>query len=170
MLPLKFFPISFPSRHRTWICVDNGCSKNSTDNPANAVSLSECKSTCLLHGGLWPRPSGDHKIGKTTTKVNVTSITFERNELPTEAEHLVMEAQTVFLNRILGTAEKEQPVKEDDSAYEVKIFLEIYDPSVLHFTSDTDESYKLHVALATDGSKSVNFLDRYLNQEPGEGP
>lgn len=87
--------------------------------------------------------------------MNITSITFERDELPTEAEHLVTEAQTIFLTRIMGNSEKDQPVKRDDSALDVKIRLEIYDPSVLHFTLDTDESYKLSVQPGPEGSNTV---------------
>ena len=96
--------------------------------------------------------------------MNITSITFERDELPTEAERLVTEAQTIFLTRIMGHSENDQPVKRDDSALDVKIRLEVYDPSVLHFTLDTDEAYKLGVSLGPDGSKTVStcsFLYKY---------
>lgn len=56
--------------YRTWICQDNGCVKNNTDDATKAVSINECKALCLQYGGLWPRPSLDFQLGKTTVKVN----------------------------------------------------------------------------------------------------
>ena len=85
--------------------------------------------------------------------MDVASISFQTNELPTEAQNLVTEAEAIFLTRVKGNSEKDQPVKRDDSALPVKIFLELHDPSVLQFTLDTDESYMMSVV--SGGSDSV---------------
>ena len=93
--------------------------------------------------------------------VNVDTITFSNNELPTETQYLLDEAEMVFMNRVSALSKKKISVKKDDSAYDVKLFLEIHDPSVVYFTTDTDESYQLHVGLATDGSNTVSLVEIY---------
>lgn len=57
--------------YRTWICQDFGCSKNSTDDILNAVSINECKALCLQNGPLWPKPNRDFVLGTTATKVSM---------------------------------------------------------------------------------------------------
>lgn len=91
--------------------------------------------------------------------MNVASITFEKPELPTATERLVTEAQTIFLTRIRGNSENVQHA--DDTVLDVKICIELCDPSVLHFTTDTDESYNFTVNLGPDESKKVMQL--FLN-------
>lgn len=56
--------------YRTWICQDNGCIKNSTDDVTKAVSINGCKALCLQHGGLWPRPSREFQLGNSAVKAS----------------------------------------------------------------------------------------------------
>ena len=140
-------PLTFPW---TWRCEEGACVRRPSGEVTNGMTLGGCKLTCGDAANLWPKPTGDVTVGKTTVPFRYNQVSVIINA-PQAVRGLVEKAGIRFKETLrdmrpaggscLGlTGQKD--INLSQRSLRVRIDVEQPDASL---TLETDEFYKLNI-------------------------
>ncbi|CAH0551866.1 unnamed protein product [Brassicogethes aeneus] len=136
-----------------WKCEEGFCQKKMiTSDNQTALSLPACRLFCNKHAGLWPKPTGDLKIGNFLVKINLNSIDIIGGRADSPMFGLRTAAGKRFRQAI---AELIPPNVYASGGKTLNINLDVKDESQNRLTLETDESYALKVSESSDGRMTV---------------
>ncbi|XP_066992201.2 chitooligosaccharidolytic beta-N-acetylglucosaminidase [Anabrus simplex] len=137
----------------TWKCMNDQCHKVQMEGNSKSWSVAECRLFCDPYGSLWPRPTGHVELSRgKTVQVNVNSISVEyagRQQMETRMRGMISEVGRIFQRQLAKTAQLD--AREEECAKSLFVHLNIDDPTMTRFETDTDESYDLQVQELADG-------------------
>ncbi|XP_049544745.1 chitooligosaccharidolytic beta-N-acetylglucosaminidase-like [Anopheles darlingi] len=133
-------------------CVDDRCVKTAiseTYQLDKAVSFAACRLMCGNGAGmLWPQPTGGIKIGTDLVHIDPEQVAIDWSENTQPLASLWTSVRERFRRQLLATA---QGVSLRTGGRNIRIKMDIEDNSLV-LNHATDESYKLMVKTATNGS------------------
>ncbi|XP_055602206.1 chitooligosaccharidolytic beta-N-acetylglucosaminidase-like isoform X2 [Uranotaenia lowii] len=140
-------------------CVDSRCKKIAIDPfdkdaRANAVSLQVCRLVCDgAFGTVWPRPTGDFRLGNNLVHVDLNGIEFQWDK-----QHATLRSQwDVSAERFRGQLNRKaggEVFKVGGRRMTVKIAV---DSDSLVLNHKTDESYRLVIKTTADSNVMVEI-------------
>nr|XP_029725741.1 chitooligosaccharidolytic beta-N-acetylglucosaminidase isoform X1 [Aedes albopictus] len=124
-------------------CVNSRCQKVALDDEPTrdkAVSLSVCRLYCDgVFGSVWPRPTGDFRLGNNLIRVNPAAIEFQWGERYEVLNKFWDESVERFRGQLLKKAAGEE-IRSGGKKVAVKV--EVSEDTMV-LNHETDESYKL---------------------------
>ncbi|XP_055533308.1 chitooligosaccharidolytic beta-N-acetylglucosaminidase isoform X2 [Wyeomyia smithii] len=140
-------------------CVDSRCEKvaldsNDTDRE-KAVSLSVCRLYCNeVFGTLWPRPTGDFRLGNNLIHINVYDVQWQWDKAYESLSRIWESSVQRFRGQLMKMVPSGSSLKSGGKRMIVKVTVS-GDSLVLNY--ETDESYKVSISTADSGNVAVHI-------------
>ncbi|XP_059613001.1 chitooligosaccharidolytic beta-N-acetylglucosaminidase isoform X2 [Phlebotomus argentipes] len=123
-------------------CVQSRCKKVEAENRVDLVSLGVCRVFCGEDiGTLWPKPTGNVRVGNTLAHFDIDSVLFKFPEYKNQQLYWE-ETRQRFLDQVKAKVTKSHVLKRGGKKVVVEI---VVNKEELTFNFDTDESYRLQV-------------------------
>ncbi|XP_053612207.1 chitooligosaccharidolytic beta-N-acetylglucosaminidase isoform X2 [Plodia interpunctella] len=131
-----------------WTCDSGKCLKMRTDPQSTepALTLEACKMFCSEFGLLWPRPTGEVKLGNFLSRVNLQNLKVV-NQKRGLTDTITDTAVERFKNQIRQSIPR--GVRPKNTGKSVDVYLVNNNPNTTAFSLTMDESYSLNVGAAS---------------------
>ena len=151
-----FFFVFFSESVWRWECASNYCQKRrvTAETKSSALSLAACRLFCSDYAALWPKPTGDFKLGNYLVRLNINSIDVTTTKSDTPSSDLVRLASKRFKSSIEKQMPRD-PVKPGGRS--LFVTLNILDPQIIKLTLSLDEGYTLHMSETSDGRMNATI-------------